>query len=54
MLYTAKTDTTKPGKLGRGVGFSTRASKAGVGFYTTVGFYISLLLCAPSIRVEKS
>ena len=27
-----KTDTTTSGKLGRVVGFSTRASRAGVGF----------------------
>ena len=58
-MYSAKTDTTTPDKLGSAVGFSTRASRAGVGFYTTlqvcvlqlvwagfyttVGFYISLL-----------
>ena len=32
LLCSAKTDTTTPGKLGRAVGFSTRASRAGVGF----------------------
>ena len=37
LLCSAKNDTTTPGKLGRAVGFSTRASRAGVGFlyYTT-------------------
>ena len=34
LLCSAKTDTTTPGKLGRAVSFSTRASRAGVGFYT--------------------
>ena len=43
-VCSAKTDTTTPGKLGRAFGFSTRASRAGVGFYTTGNFYISLLL----------
>ena len=52
LLCNAKTDTTISGKLGRTVGFSTRASRAGVldyttllvfvGFYTTGGFYIYL------------
>ena len=32
LLCSAKIDTTTPGKLGRAVGFSTRASRAGVGF----------------------
>ena len=31
-VYSAKTDTTTPGKLGRAVGFSTGASRAGVDF----------------------
>ena len=31
-VYSAKTNTTTSGKLGRAVGFSTRASWAGVGF----------------------
>ena len=31
-MYCAITDTTEPGKLGRAVGFSTRASRAGVDF----------------------
>ena len=31
-VCSAKTDTTTPGKLGRAVGFRTRASRAGVGF----------------------
>ena len=39
LLCSAKTDTTTPGKLGRAVGFSTRASRAGVGFYTTLQVY---------------
>ena len=54
LLCSAKTNTITPGKLGRPVGFSTKASRAGVGFltilelvcvglYTTGGFYISLL-----------
>ena len=34
LLCIAKTDTTTSGKLGRAVGLSTRASRAGVGFYT--------------------
>ena len=32
LLCSAKTNTTTSGKLGRAVGFSTRASRAGVGF----------------------
>ena len=43
-----KTDTTTPGKLGRAVGFSTRASRLDDGFRLycncTVGFYKSLLM----------
>ena len=38
-VYGAKTDTTTSGKLGRAVGFSTRESRAGVGFYTTLQVY---------------
>ena len=38
-VCSAKTDTTTSGKLGRAVGFSTRASRAGVGFYTTLQVY---------------
>ena len=54
LLCSAKTDTTTPGKLGRAVGFWTRASRTDVGFeivlklacvgiYPTVGFHIILL-----------
>ena len=39
LLSSAKTDTTKTGNLGRAVGFSTRASRAGVGFYTKLQMY---------------
>ena len=39
LLCSDKTDTTTPGKLGRAVGFSTRASRAGVSFYTTLQVY---------------
>ena len=39
LLCSTKTNTTTPGKLGRAVGFSTRASRAGVGFYTTLQVY---------------
>ena len=39
LLCSAKTDTTTPGKLGGAVGFSTRASRAGVGFYTKLQVY---------------
>ena len=44
MLCCTKTDTTTRGKLGRSVKFWTRASRAGVGFYSNVGFYKILLL----------
>ena len=39
LLCTAETDTTTSGKLGRAVDFSTRASRAGVGFCTTLQVY---------------
>ena len=39
LLCSAKTHTTTSGKLGRVVGCSTRASRAGVGFYTTLQVY---------------
>ena len=39
LLCSAKTDTTTSGKLGRAIGFSTRASRAGVGFYTKLQMY---------------
>ena len=38
-MCSAKTDTATSGKLGRAVSFSTRASSAGVGFYTTLQVY---------------
>ena len=44
LLCSAKTNTTTPGKLGRAVGFSTRASRAGVGFYTTLQVYCNWFL----------
>ena len=58
LLCSAKTVTTTPGKLGRAVGFSTRASRAGDGTCTVTGFcrvlhywrflYISSILSNPS------
>ena len=43
-MCSAKTVTTTPGKLGRAGGFNTRASRAGVGFYTTVYMYCNWFL----------